>query len=530
MTFEEKAITCEASSTQIQSECPDCHQPSQRVHSGYTRTVTDLPWGEAKLCFHLTVHRFFCDSQPCSRKTFTEKLPEFVAPYARRTIRLASQQRETALALGGEAGSRLLEKLTMPTSGDTLLRLIRNGATAPSMNSKVRVVGIDDWAWRKGHRYGTILVDLEAHCPIDLLPDRSAESVASWLKNHPEIEIICRDRAEVYRDGSSQGAPKAIQVADRWHLLANLREVLERLLDRHRVCLYAAAAKAEPQTEVKTEELAVDVPQKEPPRLSKAEKNRQATRERRLARYQAVIDLHRQGLKMRAIARQLGLNRRTVRRYLEAGSFPEMAQRRKVATLLDPFLPYLNQRWQAGTHNGAQLYREIKAQGYPGCQSLVGQWAAKKCQSPSAAISSKASSPTKLAPRRPWSAGYAVWLLLKPPEHLSDEEQAALERMLQAHSRVKRAYEFGQAFVRIVRQRYTKALIPWLEALVESDLTELRGFARSLKQDLSAVQAALSLPWSNAQVEGQINRLKFIKRQMYGRAKFDLLRLRILAS
>lgn len=229
MTFEEKTITCEASSTQVQGECPDCHQPSQRIHSGYSRTVADLPWGEAKLCFHLNVHRFFCDSKQCSRKTFTEKLPEFVAPYARRTIRLANQQRESALALGGEAGSRLLKKLTMPTSGDTLLRLIRNGAIVPSVNSKVRVVGIDDWAWRKGHRYGTIVVDLEAHCPIDLLADRSAESVAAWLKDHPEIEIICRDRAEVYIDGASQGAPKAIQVADRWHLLANLREVLERL-------------------------------------------------------------------------------------------------------------------------------------------------------------------------------------------------------------------------------------------------------------------------------------------------------------
>lgn len=303
-----------------------------------------------------------------------------------------------------------------------------------------------------------------------------------------------------------------------------------RLLERHRVCLYAAAAKPDPQNEAKTDEIALDVPKKEPPQLTKAEKNRQATRERRLVRYQTVIDLHRQGLKMRAIARQLGLSRRTVRRYLEAGSFPEMAQRRKVATLLDPFLPYLNQRWHEGTQNGSQLYREIKAQGYLGCQSLVGQWTAKKRQSPSEVISTKALSPTNLAPRRPWSAGYAVWLLVKPPEHLSDEEKAVLERMLQAHSRVKRAYEFGQAFVRIVRQRYTKALIPWLEALVESDLTELSGFARSLKKDLSAVQAALSLPWSNAQVEGQINRLKFIKRQMYGRAKFDLLRLRVLVS
>jgi transposase len=531
MTIEDKVVVCEVSSTQIQGECPDCHQHSQRVHSWYMRTVADLPWGEVMLYFHLNIHRFFCDNQQCQRKTFTEKLPEFVAPYARRTLRLATQQRATALTLGGEAGARLLEKLTMPTSGDTLLRLIRNGASDPPAHDKVCVVGIDDWAWRKGQSYGTILVDLEAHCPLDLLPDRSAESVAAWLKAHPGIEIICRDRAEVYMDGATQGAPGAIQVADRWHLLANLRDVLERLLERHRVCLYAAAAKPEPPNEPQAEDVLPETSKKVEPQLTKTEQNRQATRKRRLARYQTVVELHRQGVKMRAIARQLGMSPRTIRRYIEAGSFPEMAQRRKTPSILDPFLPYLNQRWQAGYQNASQLYREIKAQGYPGCQSLVGQWAGRKRQLLSTAIpTNKSSTTTKSSVQRPWSAGYAVWLLIKAPEKLSDEEQATLDRMLQASPVVKRAYQFGQAFLRIVRQRYTKAFNPWLEALLESDLTELRAFARSLKKDQDAVWAALSLPWSNAQVEGQINRLKFIKRQMYGRAKFDLLRLRVLAT
>lgn len=529
MTIEDKVVACEVSSPQMQGECPDCHQHSQRIHSWYTRTVADLPWGEVVLYFHLNVHRFFCDNQRCQRKTFTEKLPEFVAPYARRTLRLAAQQRETALALGGEAGARLLEKLTMPTSGDTLLRLIRNGASDPPAHDKVRVVGIDDWAWCKGQRYGTILVDLEAHCPIDLLPDRSARSVAAWLKVHPGIEIICRDRAEVYMDGATQGAPEAIQVADRWHLLANLRDVLERLLDRHRVCLFAAAAKPEPPNEPKTEEIPFETPKAEA-RLTKAEQKRQATRKRRLARYQTVVDLHRQDVKMRAIARQLGMSPRTVRRYVEAGSFPEMAQRRKAPSILDPFISYLNQRWEAGYQNASQLYREIKAQGYHGCQSLVGQWAAQKRQLLPIAIFTNKSTTAKSSIRRPWSAGYAVWLLIKAPEKLSDEERAALDRILQASPVVKRAYQFGQAFLRIVRQRYTRALNPWLEALLESDLTELRRFARSLKKDQDAVWAALSFPWSNAQVEGQINRLKFIKRQMYGRAEFDLLRLRVLAT
>ncbi len=528
---EPNMIVLQVSSGQTEALCPGCTHRSKRVHSHYTRTVADLPWAEWPVYLKVLVQRFFCDNPACRYKTFAERFAEVVARYARRTLRLATRQQQTAYALGGEAGAKLAPHLTIPTSGDTLLRLIRK--VPPVEVKNPRVLGVDDWAWCKGHRYGTLLVDLEQHRPIDLLPDRSADSLATWLLAHPGVEIICRDRANEYIDGATRGAPKAQQVADRWHLFQNLREVLERLLDQHAICLYAAANEPPPPTSEPDPQPSpqADEPPPSSPPLTQTEQKRQATRERRVARYQAVIELHRQGLSRRAIARQLGLGYRTIQRYLEADAFPEMAQRRKGRSILNRYVPYLQQRWLEGVHNGSQLFREIKAQGYSGGPGMVGLWAAQQRGEPKRSRATKTGNKQpKPTVQRPWSARYAVWLLFKTPEQLLSEKKAALERMLQASAEVQRAYNFGQAFLRIVRGRLWKALEPWLEAVSQSGLTPLQSFAASLKRDKAAVLAALSLPWSNGQTEGQVNRLKLIKRQMYGRAKFDLLRLRVLAS
>jgi transposase len=530
---EPNMIVLHVSSGQTEAICPGCTHRSKRVHSHYTRTVADLPWAEWPVYLKVLVQRFFCDNPACRYKTFAERFAQVVARYARRTLRLATRQQQTAYALGGEAGAKLAPHLSIPTSGDTLLRLIRK--VPPVEVKNPRVLGVDDWAWAKGHRYGTILVDLERHRPIDLLPDRSADSLAAWLQAHPGVEIVCRDRAREYIDGVTQGAPQAQQVADRWHLLQNLREALERLLDQHSACLYAAAnepvapvVEPEPPPSPQADETP---PPASSPALTQAQQKRQATRDRRLARYQAVLELQQQGLSRRAIARQLGLGYRTIQRYLDAGTFPEMAQRRQGCSILDQYLPYLQQRWGEGEHNASQLFREIKPQGYCGGSGMVSLWAAQQrgeC---------KRSRTTKTEPKqpkptiqRPWSAAYAVWLLLKDPELLPTEKKAALERMLQTSPEVQRAYNFAQAFGRIVRGRLSKALDPWLKAVTQSGLAPLKTFAAGLERDKTAVSAALSLPWSQGQTEGQVNRLKLIKRQMYGRAKFDLLRLRVLAT
>lgn len=533
VVVEPNMIVLQVSSGQTEALCPGCTHRSQRVHSHYTRTVADLPWAEWPVYLNILVQRFFCDNPACRYKTFAERFAEVVARYARRTLRLATRQQRTAYALGGEAGAKLAPHLTIPTSGDTLLRLIRNAPPVEVQNP--RVLGVDDWAWAKGHRYGTILVDLERHCPIDLLADRSADSLAAWLQAHPGVEIVCRDRAREYIDGVTQGAPYAQQVADRWHLLQNLREALERLLDQHSACLYAAAN--EPAVSVVAPEPSLSSqadetpPPASSPVRSQTQQKRQATRDRRLARYQAVLELQQQGLSRRAIARQLGLGYRTIQRYLDAGTFPEMAQRRKGRSILDQYLPYLQQRWHEGEHNASQLFREIKPQGYSGGPGMVSLWAAQQRGERNRSRAPKTEpKPPKPIVQRPWSAGYAVWLLLKAPEQLPTEKKAALERMLQTSPDVQRAYNFAQAFGRIVRGRLSKALDPWLEAVTQSGLAPLKTFAAGLERDKTAVVAALSLPWSNGQTEGQVNRLKLLKRQMYGRANFDLLRLRVLAT
>jgi transposase len=276
--------------------------------------------------------------------------------------------------LGGEAGARLLNQLGMPASGDTVLKLMqdepRRAAPVP------RVLGIDDWAWCKGQRYGTILVDLEHHTPVDLLPDRPADSLAAWLRAHPGIEIISRDRSREYAKGIAQGAPDAVEVADRWHLLQNLKDALIRILEQNSACLYAAASEPDidrlPESVVES-----DTPTEsaDSPVPTKAAQRRQASRERRLARYQAVMDLHQQGMKIRSIAHQLGMGRATVRHYIKAGGFPEMGKRRRRPTILDPYLSYLQERWSEGCYNGLQLYREIQKQGYAGSRPSVSRWA-----------------------------------------------------------------------------------------------------------------------------------------------------------
>ena len=269
------------------------------------------------------------------------------------------------------------------------------------------VLGVDDWAWCKGHRYGSLLVDLERHCPIDLLPDRSADSLVAWLQTHTGVELICRDRANEYIDGATRGAPKAQQVADRWHWLQNLREALERLLDQPAICLYAAASEPPPPTIEPDPPLSPKADETPPasPSLTQAEQKRQATRERRLARSQVVIELHQQAFSGRAIARQLGLGYHTIRRYLDADAFPEMAQRRKSRSILDRYLPYLQQRWLEGGHNGSQLFREIKAHGYSGGPGMVGLWAAQQPGEPERSRATKTGNKQpKPTVQRPWSA------------------------------------------------------------------------------------------------------------------------------
>jgi transposase len=515
--LEDGVVVIRATARQVTANCRQCGTPSWRVHSHYQRTLADLPCTAFPLRLDWIVRRFFCDNSECQQVTFTEQIPDVAARYARKTKRLANFQTQLAFALGGKPGARLARALGIEISSDTLLRLIRD-APDPEYPTP-RVLGVDDWALRKGQAYGTILVDLEGRCPVDLIPERSADKLATWLKAHPGVEIISRDRSNEYKNGATTGSPDAIQVADRWHLMKNLREALERYLEQNQTCLAAAGEAKERSPQ--------EAPTTQPAKLTKQELERQIKRAKRMRRYEAVRQLHQQGLSQREIARRMAIGPQTVRKYIKADRYPEYAQRIKQDSILDPYIDYLEKRWQDGVRNASALWRELREQGYTGARGMVGLWAAKK-RTPKQA-DKKSGEPESTEPiSGKWSAKRASWLLFTEENKLGQHDWQALQRMHQTQPELVMVQELTQDFLTMIRQRQPEALSPWLERVKQSKIAALAGFHKGIQQDLAAVQAALTYEWSSGQTEGQVNRLKMVKRQMYGRAKFDLLRKRFL--
>ena len=480
--------------------------------------------------------KFFCDSPGCPQRIFTERLPAVTWPYGRRTLRLHDVQQCLGLALGGEPGCRVARRLAMPVSGDTMLRTVRRAAF-PSPDPS-RVIGVDDWAMRRGQRYGTVIVDLERHEPIDLLPDRRWETFRDWLAQHPGVEVISRDRATRYAQGAADGAPEAVQVVDRWHLLKNLRDALKRSAERFSQEIQQASSEvslAKRTKETASPATAASLPTDSPilptPAAADAPLTlRESRRLRRLKRYQRVHELHAQGKSQRSIARTLHLDRDTVRRFLQASTFPERAAR-SVPRDTDPYVDYLRQRWSEGCFNARVLMHEITAQGYRGSYDAVRRRVADWRQPQRTTTGATTNSPSqrrRSTADRP-SANRVAWLLFLLPEGLNDQEQSLQEAVCRRCPALAEAAELAHAFCDLVKRREAGGLSGWIARASAATVTsEVRRFAIGLLADLQAIEAALKLPWSNGQTEGQVNRLKLLKRQMYGRAKLDLLNQRFL--
>ena len=438
------------------------------------------------------------------------------------------------LLLAAEPGARLASRLGMPVSGDTLRRLIRPLPT-PIANTP-RVLGVDDWALRKGQTYGTILCDLERHCPVDLLPERSVDGLARWLGEHPGVEVISRDRGGEYARGASIGAPDAVQVADRWHLLHNLTEALQRGVDRKQGVLadaareVASAAKVPVETSVCTVETPASLPAAvTPARLSRAEQLKQDSRARRLERYQRVKELRGQGLSLRKIRGMLKMSRNTVERFAKAEQFPERATPRREPIRIDPYLPRLSQRVKEGCDNVQPLWREIAALGFTGSHDMV-RLQVRRLRSKYGRHCVTGPRPIDRSPRviRP-SARRIAWLALGHVSKPSSLDQALLKEIYRRWPQLQETVELAREFARILKTRDADALETWTQLAEEpSILEEVRRFAQTLKNDWAAVQEAARQSWSQGQVEGQINRLKLLKRQMYGRGNFEMLRQRVL--
>src|SRR6266851_2394361 len=531
LLLEDHHITLMAAMTAPKAVCPDGHQPSQRRHSGYPRTLADLPWALMPVELVLHVRRFFCDTSGCGRLTFTERLPTVAPLSARTTTRLRHSQASTGFALGGSAGARQLARQGMPGSRNTVLRRVRSLATP--VYPPPHVVGMDDWAWRKGHRYGSIVVDLERGCPIDVLEDRKADTVAAWFKAHPEVSIVARDRADSYASGVSEGAPKAIQVADRFHLFGNLADTLEEVFREYSRELDAInEARRLQDVTLPDGSLAVPVPptQAAPAAARKAEQSRA----RRLSQYEQVWEFRKQGWTAEAVAQRVGISSRTVFRFLRHTTFPERQPRRQFkASFLDPFKTSLTERWNVGCHNASKLFREMQTQGFTGHYGLVAAYV--KRMRTAQGVTSKprtATAPVKVTEpsEKPLTPKSATWLVLRREEKREDAkaDQELLAQIQAQNSELAKAIALSQDFAELVRQRQPEKLDGWLERATQSALKAFERFAGSLRNDYKAVKAGVTLPWSTGPVEGHINRLKMLKRQMFGRANIDLLKLRVL--
>jgi transposase len=550
-----KGLVILAQTNQSGAVCPNCQSLSERVHSYYSRQAQDLPLSDKCVELKLRVRRFRCLNSQCPQKIFAERLTLLV-PHAQRSSRLKQALKTLAINLSAEVAATLVPLLHLGRiSPDTLLRMVKQSLATSTDSSTI--IGVDDFAFRRGQRYGTIIVDLVQHKPIDLLPDRSAATLSRWLKSNPQVELVTRDRSTEYARAITQGAPNALQVADRWHIIKNWKEVLERVFQR----LYAPQMqrlKASGRLAVKK------AGQRATSSSSSSQKAAaKAARERRIARYDAIKELEARDCNISEIAQQLQMSRTTVRKYLSMPNPPVAPEKRRVRQISEPYLSHLQNRWVQGCHNASQLWRELVKLGFSGTYKPVKSWASLQRDVPGRKLSrreearlrergepepleavqltgiSQKDLPLSLASTENEENQHQlealptprnlVWLYLKRPEELNKMEQQWLA-FLSEDAQLETLEELNQQFLEMIRERKSVRLDEWLEKCEQSPLVELQTFSEGLQREFGAIKNGLSLKWSNGPVEGEVNRLKLIKRTMYGRGSFELLKQKVLQA
>jgi transposase len=484
--------------------CPGCGTWCTKVRGRYSRRLRDTAAGGRGVLIWLVVRLLRCGNVECPKGSFAEQPAGLAVPYARKTPLLAGQLGAVAAALAGRAGSRLARVvLAAEVSRHTLIRALMAVPDPPA--GAVRVLGADDFSLRTGHTYATVLVDMEAGVPVDVLPDREAATLQAWLKEHPGVEVICRDRAGAYARGAAAGAPDAVQVADRWHLWHNLCEHVGDAVARHRDCLRGTCqhdTRQQHQQEEEEEGAPADL---DPEAVIRA-------------RHAAVHELRAAGQTPAQAAAALGLSLQLTGRFWRARSAEQLLAARGPSPL-DPFKPYLRQRWAQGSTKIAPLLREITAQGYGGSYTTVHAFL----------------TPLKLAapprPPAPPTARHVTGLITRDPATLSEDGHRQLAAITSHCPELSTLAGHVTGFAKILTGHHEDQLDAWITA-VDTDPAqpELHSFTTGIRQDEQAVRNALTLPWSSGLIEGLNTRTKLIKRQMYGRATFPLLRKRILST
>ena len=566
MDLEHQHLALSVSSTQTMAPCPLCGSVAHRVHSRYQRTLADLPCLHFSLSLLVQVCKFFCPNSECRRRIFTERIPEVAAPWARKTLRQVQQLQEIGLALGGAAGSRLGKCLGYFSCGSTLLNHLE---CLPLPEFEVpKVLGVDDFAFRKGRQYGTILVNLETHKPIALLPDRKADTLADWIREHPGIEVFSRDRSKTYKSAIDKAAPDAIQVADRFHLVQNLSDVLEIALGSYRAELKAAtqAQHPQPSAELKaTTQAQCPQPNAEPdcaetvaaiPQPTATEAAQEVTRQKHQLRVQQqreIKALLEQEWPTVAIAEKVGVSVRTVRRYGTRPDFPDTPPRRVTfgRSLLDPYKQEVVSRWNSGITNSNEMMVVLKQKGYKGSQRTLQRYMrglrkAQGISSPRGRVpksipkaqgmtSSRGQVPKSIPkvvdPQSPpFTPRQAAYLIVHREENQEAEDKELLGHLVKQHPDLTTLVDLAHTFLELLRRRQADAFDSWLMEALTCPIKPLKKFAASLMDDYAEVKASMMMEVSNGPVEGLNNKLKMLKRQMYGRAGLELLTKRFIMA
>jgi transposase len=420
--------------------------------------------------------------------------------------RLMARLLAIGLALGGAAGARLSQQLGFTISRDTLLRVIRC-TPCPAIVSP-QVLSVDDFALRKRHTYGPLLLDLARRRPLALLPDREAATVAHWLQAHAGVEVLVRDRSEAYAEAARLEAPTACQVADHFHLLQNLAAVLTQVF----------TAQAPQLAQLKAQRTAAPTPLHDPsgvagaparsavliapqPASTAAARLARQRRTRRWTHYQQVWTYYWWGWTLDAIAQQVGISRRTMRRYLQSPTFPERQPRHdRDHSCFDAYKPMLLADWNHGCRNGAHLFRTIRSHGFQGQYGFVALYVRRLRQAqgrtPRQQGSDRRLPRVIMTPPRPLTPRCATWLVLRAPDQCTKEDQQLLARLTAPSPTLGEAVALTQDFAGLIRRRQPAQLEPWLARAAISTLTPFRHFAKGLRADMAAVQAAVTLPWS----------------------------------
>ncbi|WNZ07350.1 ISL3 family transposase [Streptomyces sp. 11x1] len=510
-----------------------CGVASWRVHGRYARRLADAPVGGAPAVIELMVRRFKCLNPQCSAVTFAEQLEGLTSPHARYTPLLRTLLTSIAACLAGRPGARLAAALNIRVAKDKLLELLQGLPELPQ--TRVRVLGVDDFALRKGDSYATILVDLEERRPVDVLPGRDAEPLATWLRDHPEVEVICRDRAGAYAEGARTGAPQALQVADAWHLWRNLAEAVEKTVGAHHPCIRAALTPTPDIQEPPPAPLVTaELPEPEPGLVPPDGTLDVLGRPRRLVartteRYEAVQQRLAEGKSLATIRRELRLDHSTVRRFARAQSLEELlVKATHRASILDPYKPYLHERWREGCHDVPSLHREIQEQGFTGDVQSVRRYF-RPFKKPHSPLPKSPSTPPPQVRTLPKPRRVVRWIM-SAPDRLSEANVAELKEIRTGCPHLDLTVRHVRDFAAMMRDHNAAALPDWMDRVMADDLPALHSLVNGFRRDLDAVTAAFATPWSSGQVEGHVTRAKLLKRMGFGRAHLPLLRKRILHS